>query len=274
MVSVGNGEAPAFEPGLRRAALALGFAAGGFFDGILLHQILQWHHLLSALDDPAFGDIRVQILADGLFHALMYVVGAAGIFLLWRARHGLERPGAGRLLAAGALVGFGAWHILDAVLSHWVLGIHRIRMDTGNRLLWDLIWFFVFGVAFVLAGWWARPRGGPGAGRHAPESRRAGRVAASVLALAVLAGGPVSALPPRDAGGTALALFRPDMAARDVLAAVAAAGGRTVWSDPSGGLWAVDFDEPGAARSLYGRGALLVGGSLLPAGCLAWSRTS
>jgi uncharacterized membrane protein len=25
----------------------LGFALGGFLDGIILHQILQWHHLLS-----------------------------------------------------------------------------------------------------------------------------------------------------------------------------------------------------------------------------------
>jgi uncharacterized membrane protein len=28
-------------------AAVLGFAFGGFFDGILLHQVLQWHHLLS-----------------------------------------------------------------------------------------------------------------------------------------------------------------------------------------------------------------------------------
>src|SRR5690606_18965301 len=30
-----------------RWGTVLGFALGGFFDGILLHQILQWHHLLS-----------------------------------------------------------------------------------------------------------------------------------------------------------------------------------------------------------------------------------
>ena len=32
---------------LRGAGLLLGMALGGFFDGILLHQMLQWHHLLS-----------------------------------------------------------------------------------------------------------------------------------------------------------------------------------------------------------------------------------
>ncbi|GKT26246.1 DUF2243 domain-containing protein [Acidovorax sp. SUPP3334] len=42
----------------------------------MLHQILQWHHLLSRVESAMVQDVRVQILADGLFHALMYVIGA------------------------------------------------------------------------------------------------------------------------------------------------------------------------------------------------------
>ena len=33
--------------GFEWAGYSLGFGIGGFFDGILLHQVLQWHHLLS-----------------------------------------------------------------------------------------------------------------------------------------------------------------------------------------------------------------------------------
>ncbi|MBF2014576.1 MAG: DUF2243 domain-containing protein [Rivularia sp. T60_A2020_040] len=29
------------------AGICLGIGLGGFFDGIVLHQILQWHHMLS-----------------------------------------------------------------------------------------------------------------------------------------------------------------------------------------------------------------------------------
>ena len=43
-----------------RWAIVLGFALGGFFDGIVLHQILQWHHLLSLV--PAVDSIRLQVL--------------------------------------------------------------------------------------------------------------------------------------------------------------------------------------------------------------------
>lgn len=249
--------------GLPWAGYLLGFALGGFFDGILLHQVLQWHHLLSAVESSAVRDIRVQILADGLFHAAMYVVAAVGLWLLWRSRRRFAEPGADRLLFANALIGFGVWHILDGVLSHWLLGIHRIRMDSANPLLWDLLWFVVFGVAVVAAGWRLRSGGGTDGG---------GRAAPVALTLAVLIAGPVAALPPPGVT-TVMVLFTPGTTAPDVFAAVAAVDGRTVWLDPSGQLWAIDLGEDGNTTALYRHGALLVSNTLLPTGCLDWFRT-
>ncbi|MBM6582003.1 DUF2243 domain-containing protein [Microvirga sp. BT689] len=127
----------------------LGFALGGFFDGILLHQILQRHHLLSAINGD---DIRFQVAADGYFHALMYVIAVVGLWMLWTARHDPGRR-SGRRLGAGILIGFGIWHIVDAVLSHWTLGLHRIRMDSGTPLFWDLLWLGLFGVVPTVLGW-------------------------------------------------------------------------------------------------------------------------
>ena len=96
--------APAHIPaGLRRLGLTgflLGFGLGGFFDGILLHQVLQWHHLLSGVDCAAVQDVQVQILADGLFHVLMYILAGAGLWLLWRSRGSFVLPGADRRLLA------------------------------------------------------------------------------------------------------------------------------------------------------------------------------
>ncbi len=130
------------------AAFLLGFALSGFFDGILLHQILQWHHLLSAVG----GDLRFQVVADGWFHVAMYAVAALGLWKLWRARAGLAAPVAARRVAAWGLIGFGAWHLVDAVGSHWLLGIHRIRMDAASPLAWDLAWAAAFGLAPLALG--------------------------------------------------------------------------------------------------------------------------
>jgi uncharacterized membrane protein len=253
---------------LHWAGYLLGFALGGFFDGILLHQVLQWHHLLSGMDSTTFDDIRVQILADGLFHALMYVVAIAGLWLAWRSRRAFTLPDAGRRLLAAALIGFGIWHALDALLSHWLLGIHRIRMDTSIPLVWDLAWLVLFGIVPLAAGILL---GRHGSGDGEGHGRRRFMAPAS-LALLVLVSGPIAALP-ASGTGMVMVLFRPDVSAKQAFAALAAMDARPVWNDPSGQLWAI---EEGVGRNpwrLYAEGALLVGGGLLPAGCLGWSRT-
>src|SRR4051794_27217681 len=72
--------APPDRPSAAGAAI-LGFAFGGFCDGILLHQVLEWHHFLSLVPGK---DLRTQILADGLFHLATYAVAAIGLLLMWR----------------------------------------------------------------------------------------------------------------------------------------------------------------------------------------------
>src|SRR4051794_15960674 len=50
--------AAGYSAGFRWAGYLVGLAMGGFFDGILLHQVLQWHHLLSLVDSPVVRDVR------------------------------------------------------------------------------------------------------------------------------------------------------------------------------------------------------------------------
>jgi uncharacterized membrane protein len=247
------------------AGVVLGLAIGGFFDGILLHQVLQWHHFLSGVSDPSVQDIRVQILADGLFHVAMYLVGAVGLYLLWRARRELSRDDSGSALLGSVLIGFGAWQFLDVILAHWILVIHRIKMETDVPLAWDLGWLVLLGPPPLLAGWMLWRRGGKG-----PPIARGG-VVAGLVALVLLAAAPVASLPPRDVTG-AIVLFRPGLTPAAMMAAVTAAGGRMLWTDASGEVWGIDFEDPASARSLYGQGALLVSTSFFPAGCFTWSQ--
>ena len=142
--------APRSGRGLLLAGGVIGIALGGFFDGILLHQILQWHHFLSLVPGEALRDIKNQIIADGAFHVLMYVIAAIGLVMLWRARAGLGGPGAGRRLLGSVLLGFGIWQVIDVVVFHWIAGIHRIRVDVPNPLVWDIGWMVVFGVPTLI----------------------------------------------------------------------------------------------------------------------------
>ncbi|HEV7417573.1 MAG TPA: DUF2243 domain-containing protein [Tianweitania sediminis] len=240
------------------AALLIGFSLGGFFDGILLHQILQWHHLLSLVD--GIGDLSSQVLFDGLFHLLMYVIGAVGLVLLLWARR--ELGGSTRLLVAATLIGFGAWHTLDAVLSHWLLGIHRIKLDSANPLAWDLAWLVVFGllpagIGVLLTG---RSDGTGGA--------NGGRAAAALVVLVAI-GALWAAQAPADSR-SALVVFRPGMDQAQMMRAVVASGGALLWEKR--GIWAVRWDDEPPSGQLYRDGAWLVSNSFLPAGCLSWAQ--
>jgi uncharacterized membrane protein len=183
---------------LRIPAFLLGFALGGFFDGILFHQVLQWHHLLS-LWAPA-ETLEFQVLWDGMFHAAHYAIAAVGLWLLWRRRRAAAEAGAGRVLAGWAWLGFGVWHLLDVVLNHWILAMHRARIGVENPLAWDMI-FVALGIAGLAIGWLVLRRQGSDAGGGA-----GGAVAAGLAGLLLLSA-PIAALPPRDAGPEIAALL-------------------------------------------------------------------
>jgi uncharacterized membrane protein len=243
----------------------LGFALSGFFDGILLHQILQWHHLLTGLEGEAFRDLRVQVLADGLFHVLMYAIAVAGLGMLWRSRADLTQPFAGRHLLACALIGFGAWHVLDGVLFHWMLALHRIRTAPPSPLFWDLLWFFIFGVAVIFAGLVLRRGSGAGSARVPHE----GMAASVALTLAAVLSAHSAALPP-PASSAALVVLRPGVSASDFLDGLSETRAGILWADPSGAVWTVRLESGRDARALYAHGALLVTASPVVLGCLAW----
>lgn len=244
----------------RPSLVLLGIAIGGFFDGILLHQILQWHHLLSLV--PGIAGLREQILWDGLFHAGMYALAAVALWRIWRRREeGLARMG--RAQVAGLLLaGFGLWHVLDSILSHWVLGIHRIKEDSPHPLVWDLIWFVAFGCLPLLWGWYLNRRP-PGAATLQPGM-------AAFLAVLTLGAGAWAMRPPADQPFTTVVFARGMDDAR-IDAAIARVGATLVWADQAAGI-AVLAMAPADRWRLFGQGALLVGGSGLPAGCLDWSR--
>ncbi|QDA36633.1 DUF2243 domain-containing protein (plasmid) [Paracoccus liaowanqingii] len=241
------------------AAGTLGVALGGFFDGILLHQILQWHHLLSLV--PGMDDLRGQVLWDGYFHAGMYLLALIGLVAIWRGRARIGQDTRARLWAP-IVMGFGAWHVLDTILSHWLLGIHRVKLDATYPLAWDLGWLLAFGLLPVLAGLRVARRGGGGSGRLP-----AGTWAALVLLTGGL--GAWGLVPPPGMPLTAV-VFRAGVTEDQMQARLAEAGAEVVWQDGAGGIAIVALPG-GQGWRLYGQGALLVAGSGLPAGCFSWT---
>lgn len=132
-----------------------GIGLGGFVDGIVLHQILQWHHMVSATDEhpmTTLAGLEVNTLADGFFHVVswMFVVGAS-IVTLAQWRQGRLAPSWSFHLG-GVLTGWGVFNLVEGLVDHQILGVHHVRDDLGGPLAWD-IGFLLFGLALVVVGW-------------------------------------------------------------------------------------------------------------------------
>ena len=129
----------------------LGIGLGGFIDGIVLHQILQWHHMISALEPPStLAQLQRNTLADGIFHAATWVFVFAG--LTWLARQWTPRRTLSvKRLSGGLLAGWGAFNLTDGVLNHHLLEIHHIRDGHPAEAAYD-IGFLVLGAVLLLLG--------------------------------------------------------------------------------------------------------------------------
>ncbi|WP_338758998.1 DUF2243 domain-containing protein [Massilia sp. METH4] len=239
--------------------VVLGVALGGFFDGILLHQVLQWHHFLSLV--PGMDDLRLQVMWDGYFHVAMYAVAVAGLWGLWRARRrGIAAPGATPLLVA-MLLGFGIWNWIDVGLAHWILRIHRIRVDSPDPLFWDVLWLVVFGVLPLLLAAWLRKR---------PSGPGNPTVTITTLAIAVTVCGAWALREPPGQQFTAV-VFAPGTTPAQVFHALDASDARLVWTDRPMGVVLVSVPKE-KRWNFYRHGAMLVSGTGLPAGCIGWSK--
>lgn len=139
---------------LGRAGIVLGLGLGGFFDGIVFHQVLQWHHMLTAHPDPGVAsDLELNTLADGMFHAATYVLTIVGIGLLWRTHRTPGAQESGRVLLGSVVLGWGAFNVVEGGVNHHLLGIHHVwPAGPGTVLLWDAA-FLAWGVLFVAAGY-------------------------------------------------------------------------------------------------------------------------
>lgn len=241
--------------------LLVGFALGGFFDGILLHQILQWHHLLSGLDDPLGSDLNFQITMDGLFHLLMYLVAIIGVVLLLSGRAVGGRAGTTADILRLVLIGFATWHIADAVLSHWLLGLHRIRMDTDTPIVWDVAWLVAFGIAPLVVAYFLPPANGSPRG-----------AAAAVMIVTIAAGVAAGAGPRFSEATETIVVFREGLEPAQMMNAVLQADASVRWTNAGGTIWGVDGVSWRGLAMLYANGALLVSTTPAAGGCLAWTR--
>ena len=88
---------------------------GGFFDGIVLHQILQWHHLIcvTAHCQPlSLEQAKVQTRQDGYFHLGVLILTILGSYRLFRAGGMPDAPRSAGAFFGPVLCGWGVFNFV------------------------------------------------------------------------------------------------------------------------------------------------------------------
>src|SRR3954465_4016923 len=109
----------------RAPALILGVGFGGFLDGILLHQVLQWHHMLTSTGDhpmTTVAGLEANTLADGFFHLATWVLVAVASPLTVRGGERRELPPPWRAHVGMLLAGWGVFNLVEGAIDHELLG--------------------------------------------------------------------------------------------------------------------------------------------------------
>jgi uncharacterized membrane protein len=142
------------------AGALLGIGMGGFVDGIVFHQLLQVHNMLSA--KYPVRDVDVQTLAvhlevnmfwDGLFHVFTWIMTALGLAMLWRVVRRGDGPLSTRTFVGSLALGWGIFNLVEGIINHHLLHLHHVT-ETANHLAWDIA-FLISGVVLIAVGWTA-----------------------------------------------------------------------------------------------------------------------
>jgi len=136
--------------------IVLGLGLGGFFDGIVLHQILQWHHVLTSSGYPptTVDNLKVNMLADGVFHVVTSVFVLVGLIWLWRQAYRPDRRWEAKAFFGGLLLGWGVFNLVEGLVDHQILGLHHVNetVPQSQWIWWD-VGFLVWGAAMLVGGW-------------------------------------------------------------------------------------------------------------------------
>lgn len=128
-------------------ALLIGIGFGGLFDGIVFHQVLQWHHMISDVHSTTtVAGLEANTLADGLFHVASLAILVWGVVLFVR-RHTDATP---TVLLGSGIVGWGGFNLVEGIVDHLILGVHHVR-EVSDPLPWD-VGFLAASLVLVTVG--------------------------------------------------------------------------------------------------------------------------
>jgi uncharacterized membrane protein len=138
---------------LATASVVMGIGIGGFIDGILFHQILQLHAMVSnKLPTDSVVGKAVNMFWDGIFHALTLTAVIIGFALLIRLLKKRNINPSPRLAVGGAMGGWGIFNFVEGIIHHHIVKLHNVNEFALNPDVWNYA-FLASGIIFMGVGY-------------------------------------------------------------------------------------------------------------------------
>lgn len=136
------------------AGSLIGLGMGGFLDGILFHQILQLHSMISGKVYPdTLVKLEVNMFWDGVFHLFTWLTIALGLGLLWKAFLNPYSPRSTPAFSGSLIMGWGLFNMVEGTINHILLGVHHLveKAPIEEKLFWDML-FIGSGIIMIGIG--------------------------------------------------------------------------------------------------------------------------
>ncbi|MRG85945.1 DUF2243 domain-containing protein [Salinibacillus xinjiangensis] len=131
---------------LLTAAFILGLGLLGAIDGIVFHQLLQWHHMVL------HPDIQLEIITDGIFTAAFSALLLWGGVKIFQDARQNELGSSWRIFIGGILIGGGTFNLVEGIVNHHILQVHRVRPAAENPMMYDIS-FLILGLILLVLGY-------------------------------------------------------------------------------------------------------------------------
>ena len=133
-------------------SLCLGIGMGGFIDGIVLHQLLQWHQMLSNKIAPVTWEAKsINMFWDGIFETVTWLFTFIGIVLLWQSRRRTDLHFSNQLFTGGLIAGWGIFNLMDSIFNHYLFRFHNVRENVPQVATYNL-GFLLLSLGMIVLG--------------------------------------------------------------------------------------------------------------------------
>ncbi len=135
------------------ATTTLGIGIGGMLDGTVLHQILQWHEMLSNKLPPfTLLNKSVNMFWDGIFHFFCFIIILIGIVMLSKVAFDKNETKGWGKVTGGLLLGWGIFNVVEGLIDHQILKLHNVKETSAAVDLWNY-GFLMISILLIIVGW-------------------------------------------------------------------------------------------------------------------------